>query len=73
MDSITTESYTDSRPDDDIRNICVDLQAEFGLGNKDKDLRQRVGELKVERRSMRRAPHLLPTGRKFPTYPSLDA
>jgi hypothetical protein len=35
-DSTSTESCTDAKPDDDIRNIWFSLKAKQGLGNENK-------------------------------------
>jgi hypothetical protein len=36
VNSTTAESYTDPRPSDDIRNICVILKEKLGFGNENK-------------------------------------
>lgn len=37
MNSTTTESYTEPRPSDDVRNICVSLKEKLGFGNENKN------------------------------------
>ena len=56
MNSTTAESYTDPRPSDDLRNICVSLKEKLGVGNENKICSGETRDTKARENSERKSP-----------------